>query len=275
MTYQTIMVHLRLGHTNDAVLHSSRYLAERFNANVIGIIVGQQTQMIYGRGYALLDFFDREQAHIEQKIAEAETSFKNAFKGFSKSIEWRSTITREPMADYILANTCSADIVITGIAASDFYEGPYAVNSSEIIMQAGRPVLVIPEEARPVGFENILIGWKDSREARRAIIDALPILQQAKNVTVLEMTDKDNKEAADKRLADVVVWLKRHGVDAKSISFISVDDDATQFISIAKKQKVDLIIAGAYGHSRLREWVLGGVTDELLRRADFCALLSH
>ncbi len=275
MTYQTIMVHLRLGHTNDAVLHVSRYLAERFNANVIGIIVGQQTQMIYGRGYALLDFFDREQAHIEQKIAEAETSFKNAFKGFSKSIEWRSTITREPMADYILANTCSADIVITGIAASDFYEGPYAVNSSEIIMQAGRPVLVIPEEARPVGFENILVGWKDSREARRAIIDALPILQQATNVTVLQMTDKDNKEVADQRLADVVAWLKRHGVDANPIGFISVDDDATQFLAIAKKQKVDLIVAGAYGHSRLREWVLGGVTDELLRRADFCALLSH
>ena len=140
MTYQTIMVHLRLGHSNDAVLHISRYLAERFNANVIGIIVGQQTQLIYGRGYALLDFFDREQAHIVEKIEEAESSFKNAFNSFSKSIEWRSIITRESMTDYVLANTCSADIVITGIAASDFYEGPYAVNSSEIFMQAGRPV---------------------------------------------------------------------------------------------------------------------------------------
>jgi nucleotide-binding universal stress UspA family protein len=275
MAYQTIMVHLRLGHTNDAVLHISRYLAERFNANVIGIMVGQQTQMIYGRGYALLDFFDREEAHIEQKIAEAETSFKNAFKGFSKSIEWRSTITREPMADYILANTCSADVVITGIAASDFYEGPYAVNSSEIIMQAGRPVLVIPEEARPVGFENILVAWKDTREARRSVVDALPLFKLATQVTVVEICDESEVEMAEQRLADVLAWLVRHGIAAKSVVSVSVDTDATQLSSIAKQQSADLVVAGAYGHSRLREWALGGVTDELLRRADLCALLSH
>jgi nucleotide-binding universal stress UspA family protein len=274
MSYQTIMVHLRLGHSNDAVLHVSRNIAERFNANVIGIVVGQQTQMIYGRGYAALDFFDREDAQIEKKITEAEALFRATFKDLSRVVEWRSTITREPMADYIVTEARSADIIITGISPSDFYEGPNAANAGEIVLQSGRPVLVIPETAKDVRFENILVGWKDTREARRAIADALPLLKLAKQVTVVEIVDEQNA-AVTARLEQLVVWLMRHDIEADYLVSPSTDVDATQFISIAKKRKANLVVAGAYGHSRLREWVLGGVTDELLRGADFCSLLSH
>ena len=208
MNYQTLMVHLHIGHLNADLLQITRRLAERLHTNVIGIMVGQPTQMIYGKGYALLDFFDKEQTHIEQKIAESEALFHVVFKGFSKTIEWRSNITREPMAGYIVAEACSADIIVTGVSPSDFYEGPNAVNAGEIIMQAGRPVIVVPNAIKNLNLENILIGWKDTREARRAIVDALPLLKIAKKVTLVEITDEDEKASATKRLDEVLAWLK-------------------------------------------------------------------
>ena len=275
MSYQTIMVHLHIGHSNAELLHITRSLAEYFQAEVLGIMVGQPTQMIYGKGYALLDFFDKEQAHIEQKIAESEAQFHEAFKGFSKHTEWRSTITREPMANYIVAEACNADIIVTGVAPSDFYEGPNAVNAGEIVMQAGRPVIVVPNAIKSLKLEHILIGWKDTRESRRAIADALPILKLVTQVTVVEICDESEVETAEQRLADVLAWLVRHGIAAKSMVSVSVDTDATQLIAIAKQQGADLVVAGAYGHSRLRQWVLGGVTNDLLQRADLCSLLSH
>jgi nucleotide-binding universal stress UspA family protein len=275
MSYQTIMVHLHIGHSNADLLHITRSLAERFQAEVLGIMVGQPTQMIYGKGYAALDFFDKEQAHIEQKIAESEAQFREVFKGFSKKTEWRSTITREPMAGYIAAQACSADIIVTGVSPSDFYEGPNAVNASEIVMQAGRPVIVVPNAVKSLKLENILIGWKDTREARRAIADALPIFKLATQVTVVNICDESEVRLAEQHLAEVIAWLVRHGIASKSVVSVSVDTDATQLIAIAKQQSADLVVAGAYGHSRLRQWVLGGVTNDLLQHADFCSLLSH
>ena len=275
MSYQTLMVHLHIGHSNTDLLQITRSLAECLQTHVIGIMVGQPTQMIYGKGYALLDFFDKEQAHIEQKIAESEAQFREVFKGFSKTIEWRSTITREPMADYLVAEACSADIIVTGVAPSDFYEGPNAVNSGEIIMQVGRPVIVVPNAIKSLKLENILIGWKDTREARRAIADALPLLKMVKKVTVLAVADEDEKASATKRLDEVLAWLKSHGVTAEPVVSVSVDTDAAQLIAIAKQQGADIVITGAYGHSRLRQWVLGGVTNDLLQQANLCSMLSH
>ena len=83
MSYKTIMVHLHMGDPNAALLQVAKNIAERLNAKVIGIIVGQQTQMIYGRGYAMMDFFDLEDAQLEKNITTAETLFRDAFKGFS------------------------------------------------------------------------------------------------------------------------------------------------------------------------------------------------
>lgn len=282
MSYQTIMVHLQLGssnaqieHLNAAVLHAAKQIAQRCNAAVIGIVVGQQTQMIYGKGYALIDFFDREQVYLEEKIAAEEVSFRVAFKGYDQSVEWRSVVTMEPVVDFIVAQACSADLIITGVTPSDFYEGPNSAHAGEIVMQAGRPVLAVSLASKEFKLENMLIGWKDTREARRAISDALPLLKLAKQVTVLEIVAKDDKKDTVKRLNEVVNWLKSHDVKAEPLAAISNGTDATQFINVAKKQHADIVITGAYGHSRFREWVLGGVTNDLLQSAQFCTFLSH
>lgn len=275
MSYKTLMVHLHIGHSNAAVLEVTRDIAERLDAKVIGIMVGQQTQMIYGRGYAVLDFFDREDAQIAQRITETEALFRDAFKGFVNNVEWRSTVTREPMANYIVAEAGIADLIIMGVSLSDFYEGPAGVNAGEIMMQSGRPILAVPVITEKLILNNILVGWKDTREARRAIADALPLLKLAKQVNIVEIASETEMIAADKRLDDVVKWLSCHDIDADYEVHPSTGDDAAQFISIANQRNAKLIVAGAYGHSRLREWALGGVTNELLQQSELCCLFSH
>lgn len=275
MSYKTIMVHLHIGEANKAVLSVAKTVAERFNAKVIGAVVGQQTQIIYGRGYAMMDFFDLEEAQLEKEINETEALFRNTFKGYTAAIEWRSKVTREPMIDYIASEARCADLIITGIAPSDFFQGPAAVTASEIVMKSGRPVLIVPNKVDNFKLNNIVVGWKETREARRVIADAIPMLQLAKEVTVVEVASKSNKKETNQRLKDLENWLKTHEVNASCVTHIAKDDDASDFVSIAKKQKANMVVAGAYGHSRLREWALGGVTDELLHNTQFCSLMSH
>jgi nucleotide-binding universal stress UspA family protein len=275
MTYQTLMVHLQLGRSNAALLKVAGELAHSFRTDVIGIAAGQPTQMIYGQGYALLDFLNQEHEKISIEIDEAEMAFRSAFKGYSRTIEWRSTITLGSPSVYIAGEACSADIILTEIAQSDFYEGPNSVNAGELVLQSGRPLLAVPVTAKKLKLEQMLVGWKDTREARRAILDALPLLKLAEYVTVVEIVAENETAEATKRLEQVTGWLMRHNITADYLVSISITDDAAQFASIAKEKMADIVIAGAYGHSRLREWVLGGVTNDLLQRAEFCSLLSH
>lgn len=275
MNYKTLMVHLQFGQSNDAVLQAAKLISNHASAAIIGVMAEQQTQMVYGRGYATLDFFDREQAHLEEKIASEEPKLNAALKDNAKSVEWRSQVSMEPATDFIVANARSVDLIITGIAPSDFYEGPNTAHAGAIVMQAGRPILAVPVNNTEFKLDNILVGWKDTREARRAIVDALPILKMATNVTVLEIAEKDDEEAAYKRLQEVINWLKSHDVLATTLVTIADDADAIQFIQIANQIQPDLVVIGAYGHSRFREWVLGGVTNELLQNAQFNLLLSH
>lgn len=275
MGYQTLMVHLQLGHSNTAVLKAASTLAKRTNAAVIGIVVGLQTQMVYGKSFALVDYFDRESAHLEEKMAAEEVLFRTTFEGHNRPVSWRALITTEPVENYIVAQACAADLIITSVHLSDLYDTYNSAHAGEIVMQSGRPVLAVPASTEQLKLDNMLIGWKDKREARRAIMDALPLLALAKQVTLLEIATEDNKQHTTKRLNEVAAWLKSHGVVAEPLVSISKEAEATQFIAEAKKHQADIVIAGAYGHSRLRQWMLGGVTNELLQGAHFCAFLSH
>ena len=275
MSYQTIMVHLQLWHSNTAVLLAASVLAQRTNAAVIGIVVGLQTQMVYGKSFAMVDYYDREQAHIEEKIAAEEKLFRAAFKDHKKPISWRASIGMQPVENYIVEQACAADLIITSVHPSDLYDTYNSAHAGEIVMQSGRPVLAVPAHTKQFKLDNMLIGWKDTRECRRAIMDALPLLALAKRVTLLEIATEYNKQDATLRLNEVAVWLKSHGVAAVPLVSISKESDATQLMMEAKKQQADIVITGAYGHSRFREWMLGGVTNELLQGTHFCAFLSH
>ena len=283
MTYATLMVHLQVGQPNGPVLLAAAGLAERFGAGVIGVVACQPMQLVYGDGYIAGDAFEQDREEKDREVAAAEAAFRTAFRDRSNILEWRSTVTLASSSTWVADQARCADLIVTGVAAADFFDPSRRVDTGELLMQAGRPVLVVPTGAPnnvPPGaatptLDHAMIAWKDTRETRRAVLDALPLLQRFTQVSVVEAATKDDMAGARQHVADVAAWLGRHGIVADSKAVHRSGDDAAQLDGLAQERGADLVVAGAYGHSRVREWALGGVTRSLLLHSHRCSLLSH
>jgi nucleotide-binding universal stress UspA family protein len=275
MTYTTLMVHFDLDDSNDARLRIAGDLAQRFDASVIGIAACERSAPLYfAEGTFAQELADREQADISNRLRAAEERFSNMLKGRAKSIEWRSAIALP--TPYIVKEARAADLIITGNRRSMSHDLTRQLNPSELVLQVGRPVLLTPPEAEWLKFGSALIGWKDTREARRAVWDALPLLQHVQEVTVTEIVEGEARMAnAQAHVRDVVAWLGRHGVAASGIVPEETDDAVMRLERIAGDVGADIIVAGAYGHSRANEWIFGGVSRDLLLQSRRGCLLSH
>ena len=275
MTYGTLMVHLELGRSNAGLLQIAGDLAERFHAGVSGIAACQPMQLVYGDSFISGDIYEQDRQELDKEMEAAEAEFRRALQMRAVTLEWRSTVMFTLLSDYLAREARSADLVITGIASGDLFDSSRSVNTGDLVMRAGRPVLVVPAAAGKVKLDRVVVGWKDTREARRAVSDALPLLKGASHVAVVEIAVEEELAAARTQIEDVAGWLNRHGIKAECLTSPSTGDDATALYAMAQDQGADVIVAGAYGHSRLREWALGGVTRDLLLRANWCSLLSH
>jgi nucleotide-binding universal stress UspA family protein len=144
-------------------------------------------------------------------------------------------------------------------------------------MNIGRPVLVAPPRASAAPVDGVvLVAWKEGREAQRAVAAALPLLKQAREVKVVEICASADAAASAARVADVAAWLRRHGVVAESEAKVRDERPAgDRILALVEQMGANLIVSGAWGHSRMREWVLGGVTQALLNRSQSWLLLSH
>lgn len=275
MTYATLMVHLELGRSNAQLLRLAGELAERCHAGVLGIAACPPVQIVGGEGYFSAESFEQDRTELAKEMKEAEAQFRDALQSRAAALEWRSTTNYASLSGYLAHEARSVDLVMTGIASGDLFDASRALNTSDLVMQAGRPVLLVPTVVERLKLERAVVGWKDTRETRRAISDALPLLKVATEVTIVEIASEQGMAAAREHLGDVVGWLKRHGIESTPMVATSSRDDATELYAIARDKGADVIVAGAYGHSRLREWALGGVTRDLLLRADRCTLVSH
>ena len=274
MTYSTLMVHLELGRSNAVLLEVAADFASRFESAVIGIAGCQPMQMYYAEGYSV-DVLEQEQKGIDDEIKAAESEFRSALLSKVAHVEWRSTSTFEAVTEYLAREARAADLVLTGVASGDILDSSRAVNTGDLVLQVGRPVMIVPLAAKTLRLDQVLVAWKETRESRRAIADALPLLKAASRVTLGAIAAQEDLEIARAQLADVAHWLARHGVTAEQIASPAIGDDANALWSLAQDLGADLVVAGAYGHSRLREWVLGGVTKDLLLSKDRYSFLSH
>lgn len=275
MTYKTILVNLEAGRSNTHLLAVARQVAEQFGAGVIGSTACSPIQMLYGDGYAYGDIFEEDSKEIERETGVAEAEFRDAFGNRAGFRDWRSATLVTSLSDHLAQEASRADLVLTQAETAEPFNSARQVNIGDLVMQAGRPVLVVAPEAVPFRMERFVIGWKNTREARRAVADALPLLKAASHVDVVENAAEEDLPAARSRLDDVSGWLGRHGVAAVVHASPADGDDATWFDSMAAERDADIIVAGAYGHSRLREWALGGVTRTLLNHPARSSLVSH
>lgn len=278
MTYSTLMVHLVPGVSNETLLNFAADLAGRLKAReVIGIAARQPVQ-VYGEGafYLSPDVIEQDRAEIEKELKAAETQFHAALQGKAPKLEWRSTITYSLLAEYIAEEMRAADLLITGPEeGGSALDTTRRVHLADLAMRVGRPMLVVNPDTDRLALDSVVVGWKDSREARRAVEDAVPLLKMAGRVTVAEIVEGEEILEARQRTEDVAEWLRRHDVAASSRAAPSTGDDAAQLAAIVQELGAGLLVAGAYGHNRLREWVLGGVTRDLLLRPSRCSFVSH
>jgi len=244
---------------------------------IVGIAAAQfSPPLYYSLGEQAQNLIDQGEAAIKKRISELEVQFREATKNRAGHVEWRSAI--DFPARYIVQEARCADIVVSGGQGKNFSD-PFALASpKDLVMQAGRPLFIAPDNVSWLDLRSVLVAWKDTLEARRAIADSLPMLRKAKEVTVAEVVETgDSRPAAVSRVRDVVAWLSRHGVSASElVEERDEDRDATaQLDGIAADVGARIIVAGAYGHSRFREMILGGMTQHLITQSARCVLLSH
>jgi nucleotide-binding universal stress UspA family protein len=144
------------------------------------------------------------------------------------------------------------------------------------LFDSGRPMLVVPYIQREgLKLDRVLVCWDGSRNASRAIADALPFLERAKAVDVL-VVGKGRDRGDEIPGADIAQHLARHSLNVDLKRIVAADTDvANTILSYAADSSADLIVMGGYGHSRLREFVLGGATRGILQTMTIPTLMSH
>lgn len=272
--YPTLMVHLDMGPTHAGLLNVAADLAGRFGSGVIGMAACQPLE-ITADAYGFGDIIQQDRDDIELCIQASEAEFRHALHNRVARLDWRSIVTTRPLPDAIAREARSADLLITGLGPGPAPEGNRSVDIGALVMQAGRPILIIPKAADAARLDRVVIGWNDTSEVRRAVADALPILSEASHVCVAAIVAEADIGDARAQVSDVMLWLGHHGIAATTVVSPSSGDDATRLASIADDEGADLIVAGAFGHSRMREWAMGGVTRDLLLHAKRCSFLSH
>lgn len=267
MTYHSLLVHVDATEEGESRLANALDLAHRLGAGLIGVGAAAfepHTEKTLGI------FEDTLRGWIDEQVADAATLFHARTAKFPSAV-WHAVVKRPVRA--LVDLSCGADLIFASrtceVRASEVFAHP-----DDVVLAAGVPVLMQPPMAAPLDAERIVLGWKNTRETRRVIWDSLPLLKAAEAVHLIRFDE--GMETGDGGMAMVEERLRRHGVKVQSTprprSARSIADDLQH---AADDLGAGLIVAGAYGQSRLRELVLGGVTNELIAESRRYVFFSH
>ena len=275
MTYATILVHVHSGPAGAGALRCAASLAGRMDATLVGIGVQAVPPPPFTDPTGALagDWVVAMRETVEGNVKDAHRLFRDAAARLSKPAIWETGL-QMPGPAVARASRC-ADLIVVGLPAAGHDDIYSTARPGDLAIEAGRPVLIVPDGAAPLEGRRIVLAWKDSREARRAMSDGIPLFKRADEVLVLEVCDPDDAEGAKTRTDDVAAALGRHGVKAQAKVVAHEPADGHQILRQASLIGADLIVAGAYGHTRLGEWIFGGVTRDLLAHTDRYLLFSH
>ncbi len=277
MNYKTLLVHLDASKRVAERLAIAKRFADTFEAHLTGLFALSAPRI---PSYALAEagpvVIEAEARYRAEAARVAESAFKAATAQLAHGAEFRGT-NRDALAAVQLSARY-ADLLIAGQPEPEGSAGVASDFAEELVLSAGRPVLFIPYTGSfPEVGRRVLVAWNAGREAARAVTDALPLLRRASIVQVVAFDPrKGGADHGDVPGADIALVLARHGVKVSVAQQQSEDVDVgNQILSRAADMQSDLIVMGAYGHSRLRELVLGGVTRTLLDTMTVPVLMSH
>jgi nucleotide-binding universal stress UspA family protein len=275
VSYATLMVHVDAEGELGGRVKVAAELAERFRAHLIGVAAWAPMSLFLS-GQRVTDPAPT-QPHLRDTMSLLDLKgrdFRAAVDNDDgRNAEWRSIL--DVPTEAVAREARAADLVIIGNARGS--NNPFlALDPGSLILKAGRPVLVVPNSVSSLAAKRIAIAWKDVREARRAVQDALPFLQQAESVLIVEVSEGDEGAQALRRVRDVAAYLARHRIEVITERVRPDEIGATNsLLRLIHDEHINLIVAGAYGHSRVGEWAYGGATRGLLTESPICCLFSH
>ena len=271
-----IVVNLSLGERDPAGDYAIS-MADTFAAHVLGVAFAYEP-VVPGSvmGSIPAQFLEAQHAESKSKAGKAAARFTEAAKRAGISAETRILeASIAGAADQLGRLARRFDIAVVGQAARD-HAAPEEVVDEGVLFESGRPVVFVPFiQKGGLKLDRVMIAWDGSRAATRAVADSLPLLAKAKTVEIVIVAGKEGQRDQVPG-ADLGQHLARHGlkVNVKRITSPEIDIAST-LLSYAADCNADLIVMGGYGHSRLREFVLGGVTRALLQSMTVPVLMSH
>jgi nucleotide-binding universal stress UspA family protein len=273
-----LVVNLALGRDRDVAADYAISVAEAFAAHIAGVAFSYEPVIpatIFGGGIPA-DLIETQRQENEEAARAAIERFERAANRAGVSRETRLLDASFAGAADTFARTARRfDLTVAQQAERD-RSGPEDVISEGALFGSGRPMIVIPYiQQQPLKLERVLVCWDGSRAAARAVGDAMPLLQRANNVEIV-IVRNDAGKTDELTGAEIGAHLARHDIPTEVKPIVAAEIDvASAILSYAADAAADFMVMGAYGHSRLREFVLGGVTRDILASMTVPTLMSH
>jgi len=274
MAIKDILVHVDNSPACAQRMELAAQLARQHEAHLVALFA-----VAFGNLPNLGSGHERE---VDKAREESRQRFEEKTRAGGLSAEWRTAECRgatDLVTENVLLSARHVDLVVLGQHDRSAGRGGVPPDLAEnVVLDSGRPVLVVPYAGRfeQIG-ERVLVAWNGSREAVRAVNDAIPLLTGAKRVSVLALNPGDSGRIhGDLPSADICLHLSRHGIRAEAQTLSAKDIDAgDMLLSCVADDSADLLVMGAYGQPRLRELVLGGATRQILKQMTVPVLMSH
>jgi nucleotide-binding universal stress UspA family protein len=273
MSFASIAVYVDPEQKEEGQIAVAEGIAGEFEASIVGVSAVAIEPPVAAEGVIIEQTTPEDLERIREALSAKESWFRQIVRLPSEKVEWRSAIGFP--TEFLVEQARVADLVV--VKRKQLRANyPRYLDSAGAMLRMGRPTLSVPDGVAHLTGDRIVIGWKDTREARLAVRDALPFLTRASKVVVAEICTSNEQDAAHRRVRDVANYLKKHGASCEhEVRVHTAEPDAGYLIRLAADVRADLIVTGGYGHSRLGEWIFGGMTHSLLQDAQVCLLMSH
>ncbi|MCZ4282704.1 universal stress protein [Kiloniella laminariae] len=276
MTHKSILVHLANDEEHQTRLDVATRLAKQHDAHVSALFITTPVGMpaeIYGRGASVQFLLDATNS-AEKKAAKLEKEFRDTCERNNISYSW--VVEGGDHISLLADHAHAADVIILSQPSHEHFEDRFRTRLvEEITLLSGLPCLMIPkgfDASKPIG-KRVMVAWKSTREAIRAVRDNLSVLRKADEVLLLSIRPNTQDALS---LGEIDNYLERHDIQAKTVKIAETESSIGQTIhDAAETHNCDLLVCGAYGHSRLREMFLGGVTKYLVNHATIPVVMSH
>lgn len=278
MTYKTILVEVGADPGCRDRLRAAAALAARFGAHLAGLTpTGIRLGAIRGGNDDATHLAELERDRLRSQAFAFGGMMRDMVAEAGADIAFSHDVIEEEAGRAFVLQGKSADLVVmaqrspAGVVPSLVTDLP-----EQVLLGTGRPVIIVPQLSPPLHGGHLVIGWDGGREAARAVADALPLLSHARHVTVVVAGGASTAHGDGASLGLLHTWLQRHGIVAGHHAVSrGHEPPADAIFAAAEAVRADMLVAGCYGHSRMRELVMGGTTRSLLQRAPWPVMMSH